>query len=178
MNQWVTFTGVPKIRQDDYKMFGPRFGFAYRVHPSVVVRGSFGIFYDLIQPVNYYTWPQSNVPFFPQMSLSTPGFPDAFTSITDISRIIPGVWVTTEPTQSYVSQYNLTLQHEVLPRMVVTVGYQGCLTGGPGSGTAGLSGPLGSNLLFLLPCRGDGQLRHFATSQDHQFCWSADRLFA
>jgi hypothetical protein len=48
VQQNVVFTGSSKFRSDDYKMFGPRFGFAYRLTPTMVVRSSFGIFYDLL----------------------------------------------------------------------------------------------------------------------------------
>lgn len=45
--QHVIFTGSTKIRKDDYKMFGPRLGVAYRVNKNTAVRAGFGIFYDL-----------------------------------------------------------------------------------------------------------------------------------
>src|SRR5579872_2114782 len=48
VQQNVVFTGSSKIRSDDYKMFGPRLGIAYRLRPTMVVRTSFGIFYDLL----------------------------------------------------------------------------------------------------------------------------------
>lgn len=48
VQQNVVFTGSSKFRSDDYKMFGPRLGFAYKVRPTMVVRASFGIFYDLL----------------------------------------------------------------------------------------------------------------------------------
>jgi hypothetical protein len=34
--------------KDDWKLLGPRFGFAWRVGPGTVFRGSFGLFYDLM----------------------------------------------------------------------------------------------------------------------------------
>jgi len=48
VQQNVVFTGSSKFRSDDYKMFGPRFGLAYKVRPDMVVRAAFGIFYDLM----------------------------------------------------------------------------------------------------------------------------------
>ena len=48
VQQNVVFTGSSKLRSDSYRMFGPRFGFAYRIHPTMVVRSSFGVFYDLL----------------------------------------------------------------------------------------------------------------------------------
>lgn len=45
--QHVVFTGSTKIRQNDYKMFGPRVGLAYRLDDHTALRAGFGIFYDL-----------------------------------------------------------------------------------------------------------------------------------
>ena len=50
--QYVVFKGTSKQREDQYKMLGPRFGFAYRARPTLVVRGSFAILFDLISGVN------------------------------------------------------------------------------------------------------------------------------
>ncbi len=48
VQQNVVFTGSSKFRSDNYKMFGPRLGLAYRLRPTMVVRTSFGLFYDLL----------------------------------------------------------------------------------------------------------------------------------
>ena len=120
--------GNPMLaRNPSLKSFAPRIGFAWRPlsNSETSVRAGFGIFYDLIQPVNYYAWPQVNVPFFPRVTISNPRFPDAYALITDTSNVIPSVWVMFEPDQSYVLQYNLTLQHQVAPMTVLSIGYQG-----------------------------------------------------
>ena len=48
----VTFTGAggrPRGLQDpDYRVFMPRFGFAYQLNPKAVLRGGFGLFYGLL----------------------------------------------------------------------------------------------------------------------------------
>ena len=51
-NQWVVFTGSTKLRSDELALPGPRLGMAYRLTPKTVLRGSFGIFYDLMAGVN------------------------------------------------------------------------------------------------------------------------------
>ena len=92
--------GNPMLaRNPSLKNFAPRIGFAWSPfgNNKTSVRSGFGIFHDLIQPVNYSSWPQFNVPFFPRVTLSNPSFPDAFTSITDLSRIIPAIYVLLEP---------------------------------------------------------------------------------
>ena len=44
VKQNVVFTGNTKLRSDDYKLFGPRLGLAYKVTSSMVVRASLGAF--------------------------------------------------------------------------------------------------------------------------------------
>lgn len=67
VQQHVVFTGNSKIRPDDYRMFGPRMGLAYRLRPTFVVRGAFGIFYDLQAGVTQQAqnasgaWPNTNL---------------------------------------------------------------------------------------------------------------------
>ncbi len=109
------------------KNYAPRLGFAWSPfgNGKTSLRGGAGIFHDLIQPVNYYAWPQANVPFYPRATLRAPSFPDAFTSLPDPSSLIPGLWVTLQPEQSTITQYNLTLQQEILPETVLSVGYSG-----------------------------------------------------
>jgi len=120
--------GNPMLsRNPSLKAFGPRIGLAWSPFGSrkTSVRVGAGIFYDLIMPDFYYVWPQFNVPLFPRVTIPSPSFPDAFTSIRDTRGIIPGVWVVSEPEQGYVTQYNLTLQHEIFADTVVSAGYQG-----------------------------------------------------
>lgn len=52
IRNYVRFTGSPKLRGNDYGMFGPRIGLAYRVLPRTVFRTSYAIFFDLIAGVN------------------------------------------------------------------------------------------------------------------------------
>jgi hypothetical protein len=48
IQRWVVFTGSSKHIQDQWALLGPRFGFAWQARPRTVIRGSFGVFYDLI----------------------------------------------------------------------------------------------------------------------------------
>jgi len=52
VNQWVVFTGSTKLRADELRLPGPRVGVAYRLGSQTVLRGLFGIFYDLMAGVN------------------------------------------------------------------------------------------------------------------------------
>ncbi len=51
IDRYVIFTGNSKLIDDDYRMFGPRLGFAYRVRPATVVRGTWAIFHDTMNAV-------------------------------------------------------------------------------------------------------------------------------
>ncbi|MBI2822618.1 MAG: TonB-dependent receptor [Acidobacteria bacterium] len=114
-------------RNPSLKSFAPRFGFAWDPFKDgkMSVRGGFGIFYDMIGPPTYQGAPQVNPPFFIQASVVNPRFPDVFSTLGDLRAVSPNIWVIPEPEQAYVMQYNLTLQREILPSTVVTVGYFG-----------------------------------------------------
>src|SRR6185503_16878628 len=47
IQRYVVFTGSNKPYQDQMALPGPRFGFAWQALPRTVVRGAFGLFYDL-----------------------------------------------------------------------------------------------------------------------------------
>ncbi len=138
LRQYVTFTGAAKIRPDDYKMFGPRFGFAYRLQPTMVVRGGFGVFYDLQAGVTQQAqnasgaWPNTNLirgininrPFIqaladdpfggqdPRLPAPTPETAQAF--FYDPLFQNP-----------YSLQWNMEVQKELMGRINLAVGYVG-----------------------------------------------------
>jgi hypothetical protein len=116
------------------KNFAPRIGFAWDVFGDgkMSLRGGGGIFYDLIN-VGNLLGPQYNPPWFPRVTLLNPPFPDFFEFVCGTgdptkctaANFTPGIFVYTEPKQAYVAQWNMTLQRELFPLTVVTVGYQG-----------------------------------------------------
>ncbi len=68
INRYVVFTGSSKFITDQWAMLGPRFGFAWQALPRTVIRGSFGLFYDLVAgmsqraqngSINNANWPGS-----------------------------------------------------------------------------------------------------------------------
>lgn len=160
------------------KDFAPRIGFAWSPFGTskTSIRGGAGMFYDLIQPSLYFAFPQFNVPFFPRVTLARPSFPDAVTSITNLNSIVPGLWVAFDPKQSYVMQYNLSIQQEIAPQTVVTVGYQG-------SHGTHLSRFLDGNI--AIPQRVNGQFffpvgaqrRNAAWGQMRAYTWDANSFY-
>ncbi|MBI3682880.1 MAG: Plug domain-containing protein [Acidobacteria bacterium] len=68
INRYVVFTGSSKFLADQWTLAGPRFGFAWQARPRTVIRGSFGLFYDLMAgmsqraqngSINNANWPGS-----------------------------------------------------------------------------------------------------------------------
>src|SRR5262249_9253870 len=108
--KWATtnpITGEPAnmrntMFEPDWNNFAPRFGFAYQMLQSTVVRGGFNMFYDhgnsLVQDVRATTsqWPFG--PIFSQTSVALNNnipsgrtFSDPLTPL-DVSAPIPGFW--------------------------------------------------------------------------------------
>jgi hypothetical protein len=128
-------------RWDDqihYHLFSPNLGFSYRILPSTVVRGGFGmshISYDYFgtvptpfgSPITQYTTPATGVlsnPFpqingvLPQPLSRNPNF-SALVQGINISGIVAGA------KYPYAEQYNLNIQHELSANSVIQIGYQG-----------------------------------------------------
>lgn len=138
LGQYVTFTGSSKIRKDDYKMFGPRFGFAYRAGANTVIRGGFAMFYDLEAGVMQQAqnasgaWPRTDLirgtnvnrtvvesvvddtfnGTDPRVPLATPATASAFFFDPNFQN-------------PYSEQWNLEIQKAVTPTMIATLGYVG-----------------------------------------------------
>lgn len=145
----VTFAGVngvPRTAFDpNYANIGPRFGFAYNATKSLVIRGGAGIFYgpmvsnsvgpaaplgfsdnlSLVAPnadITSVLTLRNGFPVYTRPSVDTPGFgavplggkPNTAVTFFDRNRPTP---------TSY--QVNLDVQDEVMPNLVVEVGYIG-----------------------------------------------------
>jgi hypothetical protein len=126
--------------------FEPRLGFAYRVTPTTVVRGGFGISHTQFQDDNYaYNYPVRQNISFNSTSTYTPavnddsqtatmsrGFPPAPQPPIPPSGIIPNaslssdwVVVNTKYKDPYVMSYNLTVERDLGHHWVANAAYVG-----------------------------------------------------
>jgi hypothetical protein len=136
--RYVVFTGSSKIRNDDYKMFGPRVGVAYRIGQTTVVRAGFGIFYDLEAGVMQQAqnasgaWPRTDLIRGTNLNRTTVQglVDDPFHGIDP--RIPPPTPATAsafffDPNfqNPYSEQWNLEIQKSVTSTIIASIGYVG-----------------------------------------------------
>lgn len=112
------------------KNVAPRFGFAYQPVPNTVVRGAFGIFFNLI-PATYAGTPFSTLPFsgsetFSQPTSSVPAFSmNAPFSATGAFAANPTVSAQHSTVTPYTEGYNLAVEHQFPKGIGLRVGYVG-----------------------------------------------------
>jgi hypothetical protein len=109
----------------------PRFGFAYQAFNNTVVRGAFGIFYNLI-PAQYVEggafagYPFTSSQTFSQPSGTTPAFTMyAPFSGTGAFGANPSVNAQHSTVAPYAEQYNLAVEHQFTKGLDLRVGYVG-----------------------------------------------------
>jgi hypothetical protein len=133
----VIFTGSSKFRRDDYKMFGPRFGLAYRWRPSTVIRGGYAILFDLLAGATQQA--QNAVGAWPNTALTSS--PENRNVITAVANNLtqgrdPRIPVATPLTSynfyydpnfqsPYSQQWHLEVQRELPANTQLTMGYVG-----------------------------------------------------
>jgi hypothetical protein len=124
-------TSVFAYLGQDKNNIAPRLGFAYEFHPNTVLRGAYGIYYNLI-PASYAgTAPFGNLPFlgsqtYSNSSGSTPSF-SMSNPFSGTGAFAPNPTVLAQaPTKTpYTEQYNLALEHQFAAGWDVRVGYVG-----------------------------------------------------
>ena len=124
--------GFPsKLVAGDHNNWAPRFGFAYRVTDSTVLRGGFGIYYGTTFGDQFLSFPK-NPPFvlterveapagrIPTLTLNNP-FPAAGSAPANPA------FVAFDPNikMNYVGQYNLTLERQITSSLGLRVTYLG-----------------------------------------------------
>jgi hypothetical protein len=114
----------------DKNNVAPRFGFAYEAFPNTVVRGAFGVYYNLL-PASYLGGPFGTLPFSGSETFSQPaGNVPAFTmnapfSATGAFAANPTVNAQHSTVTPYTEQYNLAVEHQFQKGLDVRIGYVG-----------------------------------------------------
>jgi hypothetical protein len=116
----------------DNTNFAPRVGFAYKLKPTVILRGGYGIFYEFPQPVGDAQFLVGNLPFAFTVSVPTDGIQPAFLlqdGLPASTLTLEGVTGATpssyerNPSTGYTQQWNFNIQHEFAPDWMYQVGY-------------------------------------------------------
>jgi hypothetical protein len=115
----------------DKTNIAPRFGFAYEAFPKTVVRGAFGIYYNLL-PASYVgTGPFGTLPFSgSETYTNSTGSKPSFTmsnpfSATGAFTANPSVSAMAHLTTPYTEEYNLAIEHQFPRGLDVRIGYVG-----------------------------------------------------
>ncbi|MBI3941023.1 MAG: TonB-dependent receptor [Acidobacteria bacterium] len=124
--------GEPLFKNPSLRNFAPRFGFAWDLfgNGKTALRGGFGIFHGQLLPRFYEVPLRRTPPFFTTALITSPSPLPLDESQASGLRSLPvtDVQVTPfefEPHSTYMMQYNLSLQREVLPDTVLTMAYVG-----------------------------------------------------
>ncbi len=117
--------GGPIFKNPSLRNFAPRVGFAWDLtgDGKTSLRGGGGYFYEPILGNVYRTYGNRMPPFFQAANVRRPAFPNPFGGVLVVRNRLD--LFEYDPENPLRLQYNLTLQREILPQTVVTVGYIG-----------------------------------------------------
>jgi len=135
----VVFTGTSKLMKDRWALLGPRFGFAWQAAPRTVVRGSFGLFYDLVagttqraqnMSINNANWPGSAGRSVVSNNTLVTATADA--AFGDVNPLIPTATPSNQAPYSdpniknvYSEQWNFEVQRELMANLAMSIAYVG-----------------------------------------------------
>jgi len=157
--------GPPLFHNNTLRNFEPRLGFAW--DPSrngkTSVRGGFGFYDQLPLPANFGNPVSTTIPFYQSVSISAGSNPaidlqqgdfptGAFLKGSTNSERI--AIVEQHPHRSYVMQWNLSIQRELLPNLTALIGYVGShgLHGITQDDDVNIVLPIASPQGYLWPC--------------------------
>ena len=140
----IQFAGGPNprtIRKTNWRNFGPRLGFAYRLDNKTALRGGYGIFYLPIgletaivtTPFNYNVIADVfNADYSPRTTLSNP-FPNGIVRPNSTNRVDDGTFrlgnnaniVLRDQPNSYVQQWNVAIARQIGRTSSIDVTYFG-----------------------------------------------------
>jgi hypothetical protein len=112
------------------KNFAPRLGFAYEPVRNTVLRGAFGLYYNLIPDSYIQSQGFQNIPYFGSETFNQPAGPPAITmsapfSATGAFAANPNVSAQHKTEVPYTEEYNLAVEHQFPGQLSVRVGYVG-----------------------------------------------------
>ena len=112
------------------KNVAPRFGFAYEAHTGTVVRGGFGLFYNLLPEYYFQANAFENIPYFGVQTYSQPAGPPTLTmyapfGATGAFASNPNVNAQHKTVVPYAEQYNLAVEQQIGRSISLRVGYVG-----------------------------------------------------
>jgi outer membrane receptor protein involved in Fe transport len=121
--------GDPFYKNPSKLNFAPRLGFAWTPtgDQRMVIRGGGGVFYSPILPANFQIAGFAAPPFTLRLNIPRAEFPRGWLE-QDTSSLLRNLFVQPfefEPAQPTMYHWNLTMQREVLPQTVLTLGYVG-----------------------------------------------------
>ena len=112
------------------KNFAPRFGFAYQAMPNTVLRGAFGVYFNLL-PASYMGNMFGTLPFEASESFTnSKAYASAFTmsnpfSATGSFSANPSVNAEHPLVTPYTEEYNLAVEHQFPKAIDIRIGYVG-----------------------------------------------------
>lgn len=129
--------GLPFFKNNTKGNFGPRVGFAWDIFGDgkTSLRGGYGIFYAQIYPANYRFEMSNQAPFdiigfvFGPAAGVPPGFfppyPNSFGSLRNVPGLVALQAYEFDPQPSYMQQWNLTGQRQLLGGFTLSASYVG-----------------------------------------------------
>jgi hypothetical protein len=133
----ITLSSTANVSSNPFSFLGrpakdlaPRLGFAYQLFPNTVVRGAFGLYYNLL-PASYVGDMFGTLPFEASQSFTnSTSYASAFTmnnpfSATGTFSANPSVNAEHPLVTPYTEEYNLAIEHEFTNGFDIRVGYVG-----------------------------------------------------